>query len=176
MTLEEQLLEQLVNTYRIKGKNIQGVLDNPLFKDLPLDVKVKFIKNYKEQLKTDPKFNWTALGEGAVFGGMNAVAGVRMGQLIAGKSNPKALITAGILGSLVGGGLQGYWAKKEYNHDVKTTQSLDDAIKTIILRSQGPKTFKTDYLQKAVAHLEGIPERVSPAIADAHDRFYGNNQ
>lgn len=173
MTLEDQLLQQLVDAYKLKGKNLQSVLDNPLFKDLPLDQKVKFIKNYKEQLKTDPKFNWSAIPEGAVFGGLNAVAGVRLGQMISGKSNPKALIAAGILGSVISGGLQGYWAKKEYDHDVKTQGSIDNAIKTLVLRSQGPKTFKTDYLQKAVAHLEGIPEKVSPAIAEAHTRFYG---
>lgn len=174
MTLEDQLLQQLVDTYRVKGKNLQGVLDNPLFKDLPLDQKVKFINNYKDQLKSDPKFNWSSLGEGAVFGGLNAVAGVRMGQLISGGSNPKALITAGILGSIVGGGLQGYWSKKEYNHDVNTQKSIDDAIKTLIQRSNSPKIGRTDYLQKAFTHLEGVPEKAAPVIADAHNRFYGN--
>lgn len=135
MTLEEQLLEKLVSTFEGKGKNIQAIMDTQLFKDLPLDQKVKFITTYKGQLAKDPKFAWGNVLQGGVGGALSGFSTAMLMSAATGKFNPSFAKTAVGMGALGGAGIGSYWANKSHKEDIHTSRTLDDAIQTIINRS-----------------------------------------
>lgn len=123
MTLEEQLIERLINTYQLKGKNVQLILDNQLFKDLPLDKKVAFIKKYSEQLGTAPQAHYS---NGAIGAGLlGAFSGLATVSAKAGKSmtTNKALLAAGI-GTAGFIGLNALANRVKYKNDLETANNI----------------------------------------------------
>ena len=71
--LEEQLLKNLVSSYRDKGINVQRILDNPIFKDLSLEAKVKFLESNVGVLSKAPSFD---IKKALPTAGMGAVSGL----------------------------------------------------------------------------------------------------
>jgi len=142
MTLEETLVQRLIDDYKLRGKNIQGILDNQLFKDLPLDKKVAFITKFSESLKQEPTFNWTAVGlsslKGAGAGVFAGLATTLPTLATGGKINPLSLKIGAMLGAVSSGGIEAYWQKRQHKFDLNTSKNIDDAIGTLVSRSQLP--------------------------------------
>lgn len=155
MTLEDQLLQQLVDTYRVKGRNIQNILDSQLFKDLPLDKKVKFIHSFKSQLEAPPSFNWSGIPRASLLGAATGLGA----SLTMGKLSPKVLALSAGIGAMSTGGVEALTKYKDYQHDVNTSRSVDDAIQTLINR--GLQTSKPLLGSKL---LEQLPSKVIPKL------------
>lgn len=57
MTLEDKLVEGLVEKYKESGRNVQRVLDNSLFKSLPLEAKVRALNAHNAEFSHVPSFS-----------------------------------------------------------------------------------------------------------------------
>lgn len=126
-TLEDRLLENLVSTYRSKGVNLQKVLDNPLFQQLPLDKKVAFIEQAGSPIIAKPKFSYKPPLVGIVGGGIGGGMATVLHGAMSGGWKPGTLaigVATGAVGGAIAGGLGGI-------------------IRSIMDRSRDSSTLKT---------------------------------
>ncbi len=145
MNLEDQLIDRLVQTYNIEGRSLHSILDNPMFRDLPLDKKVSFIKSYSEQLRQAPRFNWTAGVTGAVTGTASALGTLALSAMALGGKIPSgSLGVAAGVGAATGAALGLYKAKLNQDRDISTSRNIDDAIKVLIDRQGFPDTITAE--------------------------------
>jgi hypothetical protein len=95
--LEDQLLQNLSDTYASQGVNQQQVLDNPLFQSLPLEARVSYIENNPQLLRQRPTVNASRVAGVALGGGIAGLIGAAMIRATGGVAVHKMpLSTAGI--------------------------------------------------------------------------------
>lgn len=92
MTLEDQLVDNLIAKYKDSGKNVQRVLDNPMFQGLPLDKKVKYLETYSSDFGKTPTVT------------LDSIAGIGKSSLVAGGAASVAYLAPKIIDNLVRSG------------------------------------------------------------------------
>lgn len=139
MTIEDKLIQGLIDSYKAKGINLQRILDNPLFQALPLDKKVKIIES--EAIKFPaPKIGYKPMLEGAGIGAISAISGLGMAGLSsATKYMPSsgAVTLAGAIGAILGASLPTLAIYKNYSRDKYTHENTSDGLNSLINRSMG---------------------------------------
>lgn len=136
MTLEDKLIENLVNTYKMKGKNVQGILSNPLFMGLSLSEKIRMIDKYAVDLAKNPTLNYSSILPGAVKGGVLALAGSAGRMMVMGGpiKNINVKLALG-LGATVGGLASYIQSKKELEQSQEISRSIGQPYSTLVLNS-----------------------------------------
>lgn len=103
--IEGQVVQGLINQYKSKGVNVQQILDNPLFHNLPLDAKVKAINTYAEEFSKTPSVSYSQVARNAVSVGAAAGAMAAMSKfMVGGRASPRTLGIVSGIGALVGAG------------------------------------------------------------------------
>ena len=172
-TIEDQLLENLVAKYSKSGKNLQSILDNPLFQQLPLVKKITFIEQAGSPISTAPTWDIKNIVKGTLGG-----AGLGIGGAVAAvlnsamKSNivPKNvgnILGMGVgLGVLAGGGaavLGSYLNKKRDNDTMNAAKK--DGISALIQRSISTATPTTGYTtNKLIGVIESGTSNINPSL------------
>lgn len=141
---EDKLVETLVRKYLEKGINVQKIIDNPLFNELPLQVKIEAINKYANELSKNPGFHMrqaTSIGKDALIGAgtlgsLAAISDFTKGQI----GNPMAkqhLALAAVIGGTIGLAAGGYKVGKEYFRDRGTAKHLreDGSMEALINRT-----------------------------------------
>lgn len=165
--IEDALLTRLVSVYKAKGINMQKILDNPLFQQLPLPKKIAFIEQVGGPLSEKPKYGWSNPLGGALGGVMGGAMATGLAAVKSGVS-PQAMSRSVILGMMGGGaiGLLGGAIKgrMDLSND-RRTQSYTDPYDTLINRVQvtSPKyaISNNKYLNK----LDNMTESIIPRMA-----------
>jgi hypothetical protein len=172
MSLQEQLLNKVIELQKARAENPQKVLDSQYFHDLPLEEKVNFINQHKDWLSVKPKYDWGSVPTGAATAGLLATSGTLMHQITnkigngGFKPNYWALGGAAVMGALVGGAVSASRAKQDYNRDVRTQRSIDDAISVLVNRSMMKAPTKTDYMSRIKSTIEDAPLTYGKTLSD----------
>lgn len=171
-TLEERLLDTLVAKYKAKGVNLQKILDNPLFQQLPLDKKVAFIEQAGSPLLEKPSLKYGGVGKGVVYGGIGGAIATAMHGAMKGGFPPGAAVPAMVLGAgagaLLGGGAGILRTVLERAQDMKTMEDVSSSsgISTLVNRSGMGKISPTVFgVNKYLTDLEGMIESKVPGVA-----------
>lgn len=165
MTLEDSLVENLLKSYKAKDKNVQGVLDNQLFKDLPLDVKVRLINKYKQEFQQNPTRNFLSVLKDAGYGGLAGAATTAIGIAFSGGAKTGIPVTLGIgmgaaAGAVFGGISSSLMNQVNYNRDLKSKQHLNNPLKVLVDRSMSSPVSSPSLLAKVLSFFDGAPEKV----------------
>lgn len=167
--LQDQLLENLIKTYQGKGVNLQKILDNPMFQQLPLDKKVQFIQSNASTLSTEPSLNLGTIATGVVGGGIAGTIALALHSAVQGASAaPFARGTALGVGATLGGTaalIRAYMDKKRDQATVNSIQS-GQPIQTLIDRS-GSKPVEGSPLgvNRYLSRIEGFIEKELPIMS-----------
>lgn len=163
MTLEDKLVENLVNTYKMKGKNVQGVLMNPIFNGLSLSEKIKMIDRYAVDLARTPIVDHSTVVPGALLGGVLALTGSAGRMLMMGGPlkdvNVKLALGAG---ALIGGAASYLQSRREYNQSREIADSIGNPYSTIVLNSMHQPVARPD-----VGKLHELASMIGVAQLDA---------
>lgn len=152
MQLTDKLIQGLINNYASKGISVQRLLDNPEFKNLPLDKKLWALENYKNQLTaTKPVWNYKpVLAASALSGLAGALAFATTAAGAKGLKGFNVNIPAssyavvGGLSATIAAILAGLKEQTSYNRDTRTynhlqnNRYLDAIINTSETRTPGP--------------------------------------
>ena len=136
--LEDSLVENLIHSYGSTGRSVQAILDNQLFKDLPLKDKIRLVQKYQGDLSKDPKFNWSVVGASAIGGGLSGAIGTAMATSLLKVPNSSKLIgisSGAILGTILGA-LRGS-ARETHNvrNDREVIKNLPNPMLALVNRS-----------------------------------------
>ena len=162
-TLADQLIKSLIETYASKGIDVRRALDNPLFKDLPLDRKVAAIEAYKNELIAPAKYKFGTIA-GTVAGG--AIAGIIATAVSHGITHqtlpglsPGSALMGGLLGGALGIAPGSAWANKDYKHSKVTADYISDNKYLHALASRGfgdPGTKPENKILDAISPLRDV--------------------
>lgn len=128
MTLEDQLIQTMIDAYKKKGINLQAILDNPLFQGLPLAQKVKILESKAAEFSSDPKIKIKPLIEHTALsaaGGALAMAArgiVEKNPLY--RASPWALSMGAILGGAIGAAASVPNMISSYRRDTATANAV----------------------------------------------------
>lgn len=135
LLLTDKLIEGLIRKYQEKGINVQRLLDNQEFKNLPLDKKVQVLENYKNQLSQVPSFNYKSPIIAAGLGGLGSILGTAaMGVGLPVPTSSYAIM--GGIGAAVAGIMATLAEREQFNRDmvsrnhIYTNKYLDAIINT----------------------------------------------
>lgn len=171
MNLEDTLVENLLKTYGSSGRNVQTILDNQMFRDLPLSEKVRLIKKYQGDLSKAPEFNWTSIGTAGLTGGVSSALGLAIAQKMSNTHSTYGLIAAGVIGLGMGAANRAKVNRHNYMRDLRTSESLSDPIKTLVSRYNSSAQKPLDFSAFKAQSLVKLPENIGMAVTKA-DRMY----
>ena len=166
--LEEKLIETMLKTYSARGKDVQGILDNQLFKSLPLSKKVELLEKYKGDLSKVPGINWSSIGRGALSGALTGLVGVMAENAAAGKFSPKGILLGGLAGAGVGGlyqAINAHLTNKD-NKETATDVHNNNIIQALVNRSLMTKKETPNRLLQSLGRVE------AGAIKGVHTMTY----
>lgn len=159
MTIEDKLIEGLIESYKAKGINLQRILDNPLFQSLPLDKKVRIIES--EAIKFPaPKMDYKPILEGAGIGAISTMTGLAMASATGAGSRTIAQISealakgglrsispslpvigiAAAVGAILGSTLPAWTTYQNHQRDKQTYRNTGSGLKSLIGRSMSSHT------------------------------------
>ncbi len=182
--LEDKLIETLVTRYGKAGVNLQAILDNQLFQQLPLDKKVAFIEQMKSPISQKPSLSLQPV-IGDIFSGRGALGGAIPGGIAGAISvimaartgfNPKAILAGAgagaAIGSVVGAGaglLESFLNKRRdiNTHAIATTYG---GLDTLINRSTSQYSGGSN---KFVNRILGSAEPQASKLGDFIAKKYG---
>ena len=167
--LEDRLLNALVEKHRTKGVNYQKILDNTLFKQLPLHKKVEFIERSGSVIGNNPSFNPSVIGRGVLGGAVAGAMGTMTYAAAHGGFTPDKVIPGLVIGAVSGATLGGIGgairAIIDRSRDAATKDAAGDGVRALIQRdSTAPVT---------TSHLSVTPNRFISAIEHMVDSKVG---
>lgn len=171
MNLEDTLVENLLKSYGTSGKSVQTILDNQLFRDLPLTEKVRLIKKYEGDLSKAPNFNWTSIGVSGLRGGVSSVLSLAIAQRIANMHSTYGLIAAGALGLGIGAANQAYVNRSNYARDRSTSEGLSNPLQTLVSRYSSSVRKPLDFSTGGSVKLTQLPEVFGKIVSKADMAF-----
>lgn len=136
MTLEDKLIDNLINTYKMKGKNVQGILQNPLFQGLSLSDKIRMINKYAIDLASTPHTDYKSIVPAAVAGAGLALSGSAGRMLMMGGNlnNLNFKLALGV-GAAIGAGAKYVQNNRQVRQDREIADSIGNPYTTIVLNS-----------------------------------------
>ena len=170
-TLEDRLLDTLVQKYQSKGVNMQKILDNQLFQQLPLDKKIAFIEQAGSPILQKPSFSMGTVGTGAIGGTIAGAIATAMHGAMQGGFKPGAQIPGIVLGAAGGlalGGLSGLIrAYIDKNQDVDTQQTARVSGLNALIGRSGMKPIGGSPFggNRYLTQLEGAVDTKIPSFA-----------
>jgi len=170
MTLEDSLLEALVDKYTAKGVNLQKILDNSLFQQLPLNRKIAFIEKAGSPISSStPTLNKSTLLTGAIGGGAAGLISTALAGVAGLPVHQRA--PALILGSVMGAGLGGvtalYRARADRDRDLSTLRNArTSGLSALIDRSGSRAIAGSPFgVNRYLDMLEGMVGNTVPGIS-----------
>lgn len=165
--LDQILFEELLKAYAKKGINVQAILDNSLFQQLPLQTKISLLKSNIDKLVVKPtmggSINYSSLVKGGLGGALASIATVAA----AGAKTKGVLPFAGMAGGLLGTLTPLLNAKDRYNKDISTYNNLKDnkfinsLINRSVLRAKDTDNKYidkiTDLTNKGIIKIDSLP-------------------
>ena len=171
MQLTDKLIEGLIRNYQSKGISVQKLLDNPEFKNLPLDKKVKVIENYKDQLTAVPTFNYKPVVVSGALGGLAGALAFGTSLMSKGHIAPtSSYVALGGLSATIAAIMAGLQERKQFNRDMATRSSIQNNryLDAIINTSESrPKSVPPDFNQ-VTKPIEGMFSGVFLEHADQY--------
>jgi hypothetical protein len=168
--LQDKLLETLVAKYTAKGINLQKILDNQLFKQLPLEKKVAFIEQIGGPISIKPKSSYSIAGYGVLGGAAAGVVGGAMHRLTMPGLNPSAVVPSIVLGAMGGaviGGAGGLIRSIMDNTRDKKIQSLaNNGLAALVHNSTSSSVGGTPFtgMNRYLGQIEGFVDNKLPAF------------
>jgi hypothetical protein len=174
VVMQDRLLEALVNQYKAKGKNLQGILDNQLFQQLPLDKKVAFIEQAGGPISSAPTSSYSTAGKGAIGGAIAGIMGGAMHRFGNSSVSPYTAVGAMIAGAALGalgGGLAGTIRSiidNERNKKISTLAGNRDGLGALIHSSISSSGGSSPLLRtnKFLDQIEGSIDSKLPSFAE----------
>ena len=121
--LNQILFDALVNQYEKKGINVQAILRNSLFSQLPLEEKITLLKNNVESLSKTPSFSSSFKNAKPMEVALSAGLATGVGSLVGLGYKPtfwQTPLTAGAVGAALSLIPVVIAAKHNYNKDLAT--------------------------------------------------------
>lgn len=76
MDLKEQVLDKLIQSYRAKGLSVDRVLQDPLFKSLPVEDRIKAVMQFGHQIRAGQKVVDKKIVSDAVVGSVGSALAI----------------------------------------------------------------------------------------------------
>ena len=139
--LEDRLLLALIDRYKDKGINLQKILDNQLFQQLPLNQKLEYIEKYKNQLSDNVHPRIKPIIQSMALGALTGISGLGLRAATGGTSfsNQHYMAAAGV-GAVLGSLLTGAAVMKDREKDLSTRDDIlnNKYLSALVNRSSSP--------------------------------------